>query len=191
MGGEMATRLDQIKDEDLAEAATREHAALPVKAQHLVLLLVAGGKSFDEAAQEAGYAQHGSTLSRLRQRVEPALSLMREQGRRKSFFTLEAAVRKFLELYEEARELKDISAARACLREASLLCAHYPELRMKLAVEHQVDLRAVTDDELEQLAQLRHGVRPQLAAANVIDAVALEVAPTVDSLGEDLSDVLR
>lgn len=184
-----AKEVVRFTDEQLAIRREAELERLTPRARAHALA-VAGGKTAAEAARELGLSTNGRVLAKMKARTRVALALLREETRRKSHLTAEAAARWFEDLAEEARSARDFSAAARAKREAGLLLGLYPELRLRLGIEHQVDLRDITAEELEALARLRHEVRPQLEAANcVVDATAIEVAPE-PLREEDLSDVL-
>jgi hypothetical protein len=143
-------------------------------------LAVAAGKPYTTAATEAGLSAGSAPIARLKRRAEPALRLLREQTRRASMLTLEAAVQRFRELSDEAREAKDFSAAARALREACLLLDLYPS--EKVDVSHRLNLGEVTEQEWLALARLRHEVRQALpAAATVMDAVGIPI-PAAEAL---------
>lgn len=105
------------------------------------------------------------------------VGLMREQMRRKAHLTAESAARWFEDLAEQARRAKDYSAAARAKREAGLLLGLYPDPRLR--IEHElIDSRGVTAEEIEELARLRHEVRPQLAA-RVVEAEFTSTTPGV------------
>jgi hypothetical protein len=184
-----AKEVVRLTDEQLAAACDDELEQLTPRARSHALA-VAGGKTAAEAARELGISTNGRTLARMKARTRPALALLREQTRRKSHLTAEAAARWFEDLADEARRARDYGAAARAKREAGLLLGLYPDLKLKLQVDHQLDLREVTPEEMEALAHLRHGVRPQLEAGRaVVDAVAVEV-PQEPVSEEGLADVL-
>lgn len=167
--------LENLSDPELAAAADAALEALTPRAQRFALA-VAGGRSLSDAASEAGLSRHPSTLSRLKARAAEALRLLREQARRASLLTLDAAVQRFRELSEEARKAGDYGAATRALREASLLLGLYPEMRLKLNVEHSASV-GVSAEEWEALARLRHQVREAPpASAAVVEAEVLPPA---------------
>jgi hypothetical protein len=165
------TSTQTMPDEQLASAAEEALSRLTPKARAFTLA-TAGGTALVDAAREAGLSTDRGNLWRLQRRCEPVLGLLREQARRASMLTLEAAVAKFRTLAEEARAARDYSAATRALSEACKLLSLYPEMRLKLSVE-QTNLAEVTPEEWEQLARLRHQVRQLPAGAQVVDAEVL------------------
>jgi len=163
-----------MPDLDLATQLELELARLTPRARAFALA-VGSGRSATEAAREARLSEHPHAMCRQKQRVEPALRLLREQARRSALLTLESAVERFQQLSEEARQRKDFGAAARSLREACLLLGLYPSERVD--VTHRV-VPDVTAEEWEALALLKHGVRALPAVAEVdAEVVPIERAP--------------
>ncbi len=163
-----------LTDEQLAAAVDERLDRLTPRARAHALA-VAGGKTAVEAARGLGMSQNARVLQRMKARTRLVVGLMREQMRRKAHLTAESAAWWFEDLAEQARRAKDYSAAARAKREAGLLLGLYPDPRLR--IEHElIDPRGVTAEEIEELARLRHEVRPQLAA-RVIDVSPAKEEP--------------
>jgi hypothetical protein len=154
----------RLSDEQLGEATASALAKLTPRSRKFAEL-AAGGTSFTEAAAQAGLSAERRCLQRLRVRVAPALALLREQARRASLLTLEAAVQRFRDLSDEARAAKDYGSATRALKEAATLLGLYPDIRLRISPD--APAVQVTDEEWVALARLRHEVRPALPAAQL------------------------
>jgi hypothetical protein len=163
--------LETLSDARLAAAVEEELASLTPRARAFALAL-GSGQPATEAARSAQLSVQPVALMRQKRRTAAVLRLLREQARRASMLTLEVAVEKFRTLSEEARTAEDYSAAARALREACLLLDLYPS--EKVDVTHRVNLREVSVEEWERLAQLRHVVRQALPARQRV----LEAAPS-------------
>lgn len=181
-----AKGVGHLSDEQLAAACDSALEKLTPRARAHALA-VAGGRTAAQAARELGLSTNGRVLAKMKSRTSAALALLREQTRRKSHLTAEAAARWLEDVADEARGAKDYSAATRAKSEAAKILGLYPETRLKLALEQpSVDLTDVTPEEMEALALLRHGVRRQLpASAAVVEVAAFEV-PVAD---EEMDDV--
>jgi hypothetical protein len=164
----LALALAKLSDRELAEMREARLAKLTPRARIAAIAMV--GNSAKEASKRAGLSTCPSAVSRLQDRVEGVVAILREEARRTSTLTLEAAVTRFRALSEEAREAKDYGAATRALAEACKLLALYPDARLQ--VEHNVNLGEVTAAEWEQLSRLRHEVRQLPAARTVVEVQA-------------------
>jgi hypothetical protein len=175
----------QFSDEQLAAACDAALEKLTPRARAHALA-VAGGKTAAQAARELGLSTNGRVLAKMKSRTAAALALLREQTRRKSHLTAEAAARWLEDVADEARSAKDYSAATRAKSEAAKILGLYPETRLKLLLEQpSVDLTDVTAEEMEALALLRHGVRRQLAASSAVVETTMVDVP----VGEEVDRV--